>query len=304
MQNKFKKHQKNCLIVALASMIAFSTMAASVMTGCGEVDSDTNETKVVTETKIVEGTRVVEETVYVDADGNNIDLSKTDSVNKSNANSGDASGSSDKNSSAQNSTGGSANQGNSSNAQSSSGKTDSSSKPGNASNAGTSSKPASSSKPNSSSNQGSSNTNTSKNKVCTVDGNKYRVGDVIVCTYRLDVPTKLENYEACIKYNSNCLKVTKAEMLGSAKTGSLINYKLDGKVKFNGVNIGSGYDYTNGGDFLRVTYNVIGGGTVNPKMEWVASCEYYKSQHNYINSNGTPSKDFKVTKTYAKQEAL
>lgn len=304
MQNKFKKHQKNCLIVALASMIAFSTMAASVMTGCGEVDSDTNETKVVTETKIVEGTRVVEETVYVDENGKIIESSESGDSNKTNVNSKSSSGGSDKNSSSQNSTGGSANQGNSSNTQSSSGKTDSSSKPGNASNAGTSSKPASSSKPNSSSNQGSSNTNTSKNKVCTVDGNKYRVGDVIVCTYRLDVPTKLENYEACIKYNSNCLKVTKAEMLGSAKTGSLINYKIDGKVKFNGVNIGSGYDYTNGGDFLRVTYNVIGGGTVNPKMEWVASCEYYKSQHNYINSNGTPSKDFKVTKTYAKQEAL
>lgn len=292
-------------------MIAFSTMAASVMTGCGEVEPDTNETKIVSETKIVEGTKVVEETVYVDSNGKIIESSESDGDNKTNVNSKNSSTDSDKNNSNKNnadkndadknSANSSSNKGNSSSAQNSTGKTDSSSKAENSSGSGASSKPANSSKPDNSSSQGSSDTNTNKSKVCTVDGNKYKVGDVIVCTYRLNVPTKLENYEASIKYNSNCLKATKAEMLGSAKTGSLINYKLDGRIKFNGVNIGSGYDYTNGGDFLRVTYSVVGGGTVNPKMDWVASCEYYKSEHNYINNDGTPKKDFKITKSYEKQ---
>lgn len=50
MRNSKKKNY--CLIAALASLVAFSTMAASVMSGCGENSDEQKTTKIVHETKI------------------------------------------------------------------------------------------------------------------------------------------------------------------------------------------------------------------------------------------------------------
>ena len=48
-----KSLKKNyCLIAALASLVAFSTMAASVMSGCGENSDEQKTTKIVHETRI------------------------------------------------------------------------------------------------------------------------------------------------------------------------------------------------------------------------------------------------------------
>ena len=50
MRNSKKKNY--CLIAALASLVAFSTMAASVMSGCGENSDEQKTTKIVHETRI------------------------------------------------------------------------------------------------------------------------------------------------------------------------------------------------------------------------------------------------------------
>ena len=49
MRNSKKKNY--CLIAALASLVAFSTMAASVMSGCGENSDEQKTTKIVTKQK-------------------------------------------------------------------------------------------------------------------------------------------------------------------------------------------------------------------------------------------------------------
>ena len=50
MRNSKKKNY--CLIAALASLVAFSTMAASVMSGCGENSDEQKTTKIVHETRL------------------------------------------------------------------------------------------------------------------------------------------------------------------------------------------------------------------------------------------------------------
>ena len=48
----YGKKKNYCLIAALASLVAFSTMAASVMSGCGENSDEQKTTKIVHETRI------------------------------------------------------------------------------------------------------------------------------------------------------------------------------------------------------------------------------------------------------------
>ena len=49
----YGKKKNYCLIAALASLVAFSTMAASVMSGCGENSDEQKTTKIVHETRII-----------------------------------------------------------------------------------------------------------------------------------------------------------------------------------------------------------------------------------------------------------
>lgn len=290
MKNDSKTNAKSCLTAALAALIAFSAMAASVMAGCGEngesaASGDAGETEIVT----IVGTQVVTETRIVDATANsegNSGGSDSESSGGSEGSgnssgsegSGNSSGSDSKSSTASN--GGN-------NASSSSGKTTSSS----------SNKNDSSSAANSSS--GSSSGSKVNSSVCRVDGQKFKVGDTIVCTYRLSTPKTLENYQGTIKYDSKCLKATKAKLESPAKTGGIINYKNSGRIDFNGINIGDGYDYTKGGKFLTVTYEVLSGGTVNTSIDWVAACVFDDSDNNLI-KNGKPVSGFTVSKSYTK----
>ena len=45
----YGKKKNYCLIAALASLVAFSTMAASVMSGCGENSDEQKTTELYTE---------------------------------------------------------------------------------------------------------------------------------------------------------------------------------------------------------------------------------------------------------------
>ena len=41
-----------------------------------------------------------------------------------------------------------------------------------------------------------------------------------------------------------------------AKYGAMLNKKIPGVFSLSGVNIGDGYDYTNGGTYMPVVYEV------------------------------------------------
>ena len=69
----YDKKKNYCLIAALASLVAFSTMAASVMSGCGENSDEQKATEIVHETRIDTQIETKIETyteVVTDAQGN------------------------------------------------------------------------------------------------------------------------------------------------------------------------------------------------------------------------------------------
>ncbi len=302
MQNKTRKKQKNYLIIALASLIAFSTMAASVMSGCGEKSESgnseaTNGTQIVTQIE----TNIVTETIAVDENGNPV--KQNDKQNNKGNNSASAADSNDKNG-----TNNKNSSGNSSNSASASGNKSSASNANNNSAGGLSSN--NSKKPDNSSsdddydydnNNNEIPANADSTKYCTVNGQNYLVGDTIVCKYKLTTPKKLENFEGKINYDSKYLKVNDAILEGPAKSGSMLNYRNAGKINFNGINISSGYDYRNGDKFLTVKYKVIAPGKTTPSLNWKVACEFGSSNHNYIAKDGTPDKGFKTTVNYTRK---
>ena len=125
-------------------------------------------------------------------------------------------------------------------------------------------------------------------------GKSYEVGDVIVCTYSVNCPTKFINFQATLKYDGDKLKAINAETAGSASSGSVVNYDLDSKVKFNGIKL-NGYNYTKGGSFLTVTYEVIGSGSTEPAISWEIITD---TNNNPMVVNGEPVSDFKVESSY------
>ena len=84
-----------------------------------------------------------------------------------------------------------------------------------------------------------------------VGGESFSVGDEITCVYSVTCPDSFINFQATLNYDSSVLKATGAKMQGDASSGSVVNYKLDGKVKFNGINL-AGYDYNLRGHRLRL----------------------------------------------------
>lgn len=304
MQNKTRKKQKNYLIIALASLIAFSTMAASVMSGCGEKSESgntnaTNGTQVITQIE----TNIVTETIAVDENGNPVKQNNKDNNSSGAADSNDKSDANNKTSS-----------GNSNNGTSSSGDKASASNANNNSAGGSSSsnskKPNSSSSNNNTDNDSDNSDNSDNNKLpantdskkyCTVNGKNYLVGDTIVCKYKLTTPKKLENFEGKINYDSKYLKVNDALLEGPAKSGSMLNYRNAGKINFNGINISSGYDYRNEDKFMTVKFKVIAPGETTFSLNWKVACEFGSSNHNYIAKDGTPADGFKTTVNYTKK---
>lgn len=265
MHNGKAKKSKQILTIALASLIVLSAASAAVMSGCGESSESTNETKTVTETELV--TVVVDETYATDAKGNTIPAESKGSDTSSNGNGNNQnneSSSSQKtnnSSSSANSSSGGNNSNNTASSNSNSGNNNNSNSSGN--NSSSSSK----------TNTPSSNTHkpVTDSNACTLDGNKFAVGDTVTCVYKLTSPEKLENYQAEISYDTKYLSVKSAYLDGSADSGGLLNYNLNGKIKFNGSNISKGYNYTKEDNFVVVNYEIKATGSTTPTFTWIVA---------------------------------
>lgn len=118
-----------------------------------------------------------------------------------------------------------------------------------------------------------------------------------MCTYKLKTPAVLENYQARIKYDSSKLTCKSAKMSEPAKNGAMLNIKIAGEISISGVNIGDGYDYTNGGTFMTVVYEVKGGGSTSPSYHWEVACRASDSK-NLIDKKGKPASGFKLSSSY------
>lgn len=299
------RKSKHILTVTLAALIVLSTAVASVMSGCGESAESTGETVVVSETQIV--TSIVEETYATDENGETI-------VSDQNSNSSDSDSNSSENSESGNNSSSNTSKtssGNSSQSSNSSNNSDSSKTSSNSSSNKTQASNASSDKSNSngsnnsddtdsnnssSSNSSSDNKTVSSSKALTIDGKKVSKGSTVTCVYKLKSPEALENYQASIKYDSKYLKVTSAKLSEEARGGGILNFKLDGEIKFNGSNISSGYDYENGGEFLTVTYEALATGSTTTTFEWEVATGM--SGKSYVTDN-KPASGLKISKTYS-----
>ncbi|MEE0856690.1 MAG: hypothetical protein U0L58_05285, partial [Ruminococcus sp.] len=101
-----------------------------------------------------------------------------------------------------------------------------------------------------------------------LDGNKYQIGDTVTCVYTLSAPEKLQNFQGEISYDNSKINCVRAWLDGSAAYGGILNYKLDGKIKFNGVNIGSGFKYNSEGNFIIAVFEVTDSGKVDTSLDW------------------------------------
>lgn len=311
----YGKKKNYCLIAALASLVAFSTMAASVMSGCGENSDEQKATEIVHETRIDTQIETKIETyteVVTDAQGNTEYVKETKAVPVNN-NAGGNNKSGDSGNNSENSGGSSS--GKKSNSQqssvieksetskttnNSSSKTDSGKTNNNSNkNNNNSNKNNNNNKNNnsSSSKSDSSKSDDSNSKSLKIGGKTFNVGDTIVCTYNLTTPAVLENYQATIKYDSSKLTCKSAKMSVPAKYGAMLNIKIAGEISLSGVNIGDGYDYTNGGAFMTVVYEVKGGGSTSPSYHWEVACRASDSK-NLIDKKGKPASGFKLSSSY------
>ena len=298
----YGKKKNYCLIAALASLVAFSTMAASVMSGCGENSDEQKTTEIVHETRIDTQIETKIETyteVVTDAQGNTEYVKETKAVPVNN-NAGGNSKSGDSGNNSENSGGSSS--GKNSNSQQSSviEKSETSKTTNNSYNNNNSNKNNNNSNKNnnsSSSKSDSSKSDDSNSKSLKIGGKTFNVGDTIVCTYKLKTPAVLENYQARIKYDSSKLTCKSAKMSEPAKNGAMLNIKIAGEISLSGVNIGDGYDYTNGGTFMTVVYEVKGGGSTSPSYHWEVACRASDSK-NLIDKKGKPASGFKLSSSY------
>lgn len=262
MHSKTNK-SKHRLISLMTAMVIVSVGATGILAGCGESDSTPDETKVVTETQIV--TNVVEVTGTTDENGSTVSSEnssqKSDEIKNSegsNSKSSESSSGSKSGSSKADSKTTSTNKENSS-------KTESSSK--------------AESKPSSNSHKPVTDSN-----ACSIDGSKFAVGDTVTCVYNLTSPEKLVNFQAYIKYDSKYLTVKSAELEGLASSSSIVNSKAKDRINFNGSNISRGYDYTKGGSFLTVTYEVKAAGATTTSFVWEVATGF-SSDKAYVSGN-------------------
>ena len=286
-----KQSKNRFLIASAAAAIAAMLATASILSGCGgSGEGEAKETKVITETQIV--TKVVNG-VYTDEEGNIIKDSDgqpmtapsgtpdTDAKEKSESEvkenkSGDNK-SDDGNSGEEKSDDNKSSDSKSSDSKSSDSKSSDSKSSGSKSSGSKSSK-----------SEGGSG------DVLKVGGESFNVGDEITCVYELTSPDYFINFQATLNYDGSVLKATGAKMQGDASTGSVVNYKLDSKVKFNGINL-NGYDYTEGGKFMYVTYEVIGTGSTSPKISWEIVTD---EKNNAMVVNGDIKSSFKITESW------
>lgn len=250
------KNKKNAVIYTALSVLAVvSVLSASLMAGCGSESSSTSETRVVNETQIV--TEIVDVT-------DSVSSTSVSSETSSNSASSNSSSSSSAISSADN------NSNNAGNNQSHNNSDNSNSSSSSANNSGASS---SSSSKTSSSSQGHVS-----NDILNVDGNKYYVGDTFTCTVKIKTPDKIENFQGTFNYDSKYLQCTDAELISPASTSGVVNFDTAGTVHFNGSSAMKGYNYTSGGDFLKMTFKVKAEGSVKPSLQWKTVRQLTKNQ--------------------------
>ena len=245
---------KNHIFKGVFAALTATALIAGVMTGCGKSDSsssgsgDTKETQVVTE--VVSGILVDENGQPItDEKGNFISATEAD---KTDADKKQSSGSEQKSKTES----GSQKSDTSSKSQGGSQKSDTSSKSD-----GSRTKTPSGAKTVSTTKKSSADTSA---KALTIGGKEYKVGDKVVCTYFLEVPQTMLNFQGELSFDSSMLKKTNSYLVAPATYSSIINNNLNDRVVFNGSDL-SGYDFSSPGyEFLVVEYEVLKTGTTEP----------------------------------------
>lgn len=265
--NNSKHKAKRLSVALLIAVLAVSTSFASVMTGCGNKDESSSTAPTVTSTaSAAENTTVAND--------------KSESEVTSESSNSQSSGSESKSESAQ-----------SSEKSESSGSSDSSK---------------AESKSESSKNDASSKNDTSKNDsgnkssdTLSVDGHDYKKGDSVTVTYTVKSTKVLANFQGTITYDSSKLKVKKAELQSPVKSNSIVNAKNAGVIKFNGSDITSGYDFTNGGDLIVVTYEVTGTGSAKTSYLWESASTIENNKIiTHIDANGKSDGTVSLSTSY------
>ena len=273
MMNKHRIH------TTIAAALAAALAAVTLMAGCGGGNEEAKETKVVSETQIV--TRVVNG-VFTDEDGNI--LTDKDGEPLTAPSGTPDSDSKDK----KEGSGGKSDSKTSEDSESKSEKSEASESKSESGKSESSKSSESKKQPEKKDDDGDDKNNLS------LGGKSFEIGDEVVCTYYVTCPSKFINFQGTLNYDSNLLKAIDAEIVGTASAGSVINYDLDGKVKFNGIKL-NGYNYAKGGEFLTVTYKVLDSGSADPKISWEIVTD---TNNNPMIVNGEPVSDFKVEEKY------
>lgn len=254
--NNSKHKAKRLSVALLIAVLAVSTSFASVMTGCGNKDESSSTAATVT------STASAAKNTTVANDKSESELNTESSTQSSSSNSTSTANSSQTSEKSE------------SNGSSDSSKTESKSE--------------------SSKNDASSKNDTSKNDsgnkssdTLSVDGHDYKKGDTVTVTYTVKSTKVLANFQGTITYDSSKLKVKKAELQSPVKSNSIVNAKNAGAIKFNGSDITSGYDFTNGGDLIVVTYEVTGTGSAKTSYLWESASTIENNKIiTHIDANG------------------
>ena len=269
--NNSKHKAKRLSVALLIAVLAVSTSFASVMTGCGNKDESSSTAAT------VESTASAAENTTVANDKSESELNTESSTQSSSSNStANSSQTSEKSES---------------NGSSDSSKAESKSE---------------SSKNDASSKNGTSKNDTSKNDsgnkssdTLSVDGHDYKKGDTVTVTYTVKSTKVLANFQGTITYDSSKLKVKKAELQSPVKSNSIVNAKNAGVIKFNGSDITSGYDFTNGGDLIVVTYEVTGTGSAKTSYLWESASTIENNKIiTHIDNNGKSDGTVSLSTSY------
>ena len=269
--NNSKHKAKRLSVALLIAVLAVSTSFASVMTGCGNKDESSSTAATVTSTaSAAENTTVANDKSESEL---NTESSTQSSSSNSTANSSQTSEKSE------------------SNGSSDSSKAESQSE---------SSKNDASSKNDTSKNDTSKNDSGNKSSdTLSVDGHDYKKGDTVTVTYTVKSTKVLANFQGTITYDSSKLKVKKAELQSPVKSNSIVNAKNAGVIKFNGSDITSGYDFTNGGDLIVVTYEVTGTGSAKTSYLWESASTIENNKIiTHIDANGKSDGTVSLSTSY------
>lgn len=266
--NNSKHKAKRLSVALLIAVLAVSTSFASVMTGCGNKDESSSTAATVT------STASAAENTTVANDKSESELNTESSTQSSSSNSTST-----------------ANSSQTSEKSESNGSSDSSK---------------AESKSESSKNDASSKNDTSKNDsgnkssdTLSVDGHDYKKGDTVTVTYTVKSTKVLANFQGTITYDSSKLKVKKAELQSPVKSNSIVNAKNAGVIKFNGSDITSGYDFTNVGDLIVVTYEVTGTGSAKTSYLWESASTIENNKIiTHIDANGKSDGTVSLSTSY------